>query len=551
VVELAFVPQSQPGQAEPGLRADTVLHALERAVATVPDQVFLDFSGELHTFAEIDRRATRFAHELVRLGVTPGQTVATVLDNNVDQIVSWFAANKAGAVWVPLNTAYRGEFLRHQLDDSTASIAVVDQKYLTHLAEVSGGLPHLGLVLRRGTEHGADPSACSVPIEALDDHRGTDESPFPLTARPGDLSMLIYTSGTTGLSKGCMISHNFICNQARQSNECIPPQPDEVMYTPLPLFHAAALDVTLSALLAQTRVAIAERFSVTGFWSDIKRSGATNARLMASIFPLIAQAPDTPAMQSCFGQLRSVTGVPFPAELRRVWKERFGVEFTGSFAYGQSEAVRLSMHRRDDPQPPEDSCGRIADDSYEVVVLDDEDNVLPEGELGEIAFRPRRPHVMFAGYWNRPDATCAAWRNLWMHTGDYGRIRDGYLYFVDRKKDYLRSRGENISSFEVERAFLAHPALKEVVAHPADGGVTEDCLKITATLNDGHRITEEELCRWALDHVPYFAVPRYIEFRAELPRTPTHKIQKFKLRQEGVTEGTWDREAAGIRARRR
>ncbi|MFF2847639.1 AMP-binding protein [Streptomyces sp. NPDC058001] len=504
-MEQVLASQRRSGHIPPVPHTDTVLHALARALATVPDQVFLDFSGELHTYADVDRRATRFAHELLRLGVTPGQTVASVLDNNIDQIVSWLAINKAGAVWVPLNTAYRGEFLRHQLDDSLASIAVVDQKYLTHVADISEQLPHLRLVLRRGSSQNDNPPPCFVPVKSLDDHRGTDETPIPVTARPGDPSLLIYTSGTTGPSKGCMISHNYICNQARQSNECIPPRPDEVMYTPLPLFHTAALDVALSALLSHTRVAIAERFSVTDFW----------------------------------------------AELRRVWKERFGVEFASSFAYGQSEGVRLSMHRLGDPLPPEDSCGRIADDSYEVAVLDEDDNLLPDGQLGEIAFRPRGPHVMFAGYWRRPADTVHAWRNLWMHTGDYGRIENGYLFFVDRKKDYLRSRGENISSFEVERAFLAHPALREVAAHPADGGVAEDSLKITAVLNEGHHLTEEELCRWALDRIPHFAVPRYIEFRDELPRTPTNKIQKYRLRQDGVTEDTWDRETAGIRPRRR
>jgi crotonobetaine/carnitine-CoA ligase len=347
-----------------------------------------------------------------------------------------------------------------------------------------------------------------------------------------------------------MISHNFICNQARQSNQSVPPRPGDVMFTPLPLFHAAAVDTVLSAMLAQVRVAVVERFSLAGFWAEIERSGATNARLMASILPLVAHAPDSPEMRRCFGQLRAVVGAPFPARLRQVWQDRFGVEFTSGHNYGLSEGVRLSMERYGDAPMPEDCVGRIAEDSYHVVILSEDGNIRPEGELGEIAFRPLKPHVMFAGYWRRPEATLDAWRNLWMHTGDYGRIENGCLFFVDRKKDYLRSRGENISSFEVEGAFAAHPAISEVAAHAAEGGVTEDCLKITAVLRDGASLTEEELCLWALDHVPHFAVPRYIEFRDDLPRTPTNKVQKFRLREEGVTERTWDREAAGIQVRR-
>ena len=234
-----------------------------------------------------------------------------------------------------------------------------------------------------------------------------------------------------------------------------------------------------------------------------------------------------------------------------VWRERFGVEYLNSFAYGQSEGVRLSMSRFGEPDPPETSCGPIAQESFEVVILDEEDHILPDGQVGEIAFRPRRPHVMFGGYWRRPDDTAAAWRNLWMHTGDLGKIEEGYLFFVDRKKDYLRSRGENISSFEVERAFLRHPEVAQVAAHPISAGVAEDCLKVTAVLAAGSALTEEALCRWALDHVPYFAVPRYIEFRDELATTPTGKIMKFRLREEGLTTSTWDREAAGIVVRRR
>ncbi|MFF2847661.1 AMP-binding protein [Streptomyces sp. NPDC058001] len=532
-------------------RTDTALHALARAVEAAPDQVFLDFSGDLYTHAETDRLATRFAHELIRLGLRPGQTVATVLDNCMDQIVSWLAVNKAGGIWVPLNTAFRGEFLRHPLGDSLAMMVIADTKYVNEVARVTADLPDLRLLLRRGPapEDGKVPA--SVPVEPLDEYRGNDDTPIAITARPGDLSMLIYTSGTTGVSKGCMISYNFILNQGRQSNQAVPPLPSDVMYTPLPLFHAAALDVVLSGLLSLTRVAISVRFSVSGFWAEIERSGATNARLMASIFPLVANAPDSAEMERCRGQLRAVVGAPFPPALRRIWKERFGVQFADGHNYGLSEGVRLAMSRFGDETMPEACCGRIVVEDYEVVVLDDEDQVLPDGQMGEIAFRPRKPHIMFQGYWRRPEATDQVWRNLWMHTGDYGRIENGYLFFVDRKKDYLRSRGENISSFEVERAFLAHPALSEVAAHAADDGITEDCLKITAVLRTGHTLTEEELCLWALDHVPHFAVPRYIEFRTELPRTPTNKVQKFQLREEGRTPTTWDREAAGVQVRRR
>jgi crotonobetaine/carnitine-CoA ligase len=528
---------------------DTVLDALDRAVRDAPNHVFLDFEGDTFTFVETASLANRFAHELRALGVQPGQTVVTILDNSIDQVVSWFAINKIGAIWAPLNTAYRGEFLRHQIHDSLAEIVICESTYLTNVAELSDALPNLRLILRRGVEEAK--LNCVVPIEALDRHRGTDETPIASQALPSDLSMLVYTSGTTGPSKGCMIPHNYICHQARQSNRSIPPLPDDVIFTPLPTFHVAALDAILSGLLAQTRVAVASRFSLSGFWPEIERSGATIARLMASILPLVAHAPDTEAMKRCHGQLRAVVGGPFPTHIRKIWHERFGTAFTSAHQYGLTEGCRLSMVRIDDDPMPDDCVGRIDDDSYEVVILDEQDNILSDGRQGEIAFRPRKPNVMFAGYWQRPEATAAAWRNLWMHTGDYGRIENGILFFVDRKKDYLRSRGENISSFEVERAFLSHPAIVEVAAHAVSDGIAEDQLKITVVLRDDAALTEADLCHWALDHVPHFAVPRYIEFRDELPLTPTRKVEKFKLRQQGVTAAAWDREAAGIQVRRR
>jgi crotonobetaine/carnitine-CoA ligase len=204
-----------------------------------------------------------------------------------------------------------------------------------------------------------------------------------------------------------------------------------------------------------------------------------------------------------------------------------------------------------EPTPPPGSCGRIDSRAFDVVILDDDDNIITDGSVGEIAFRPKRPHVRFEGFWRRPEETVKAWRNLWMHTGDLGRIDGIYLFFVDRKKDYLRSRGENISSFEIERAFSRHEAISEVAAHAISDGIAEDCLKVTAVLREGASVTEEELCIWAIDHVPYFAVPKYIEFRDELPKTPTGKITKHLLRSDGRTSTTWDRDLAGIIVRRR
>lgn len=528
----------------------TVPGLLSRAVAAVPDEPFLDFEGRMYSFRDVDEQSSFFAQAMVDLGVTRGSTVATMLETSIESIVTWLGVNKAGAVWVPLNTAYRGEFLRHQLADSLAEVMVCDAAYLDAVLDVVPQLPGLRVILCHG-EIPADVTAETVRVLPLSEHRGSRALP-DIQVLPADLSMLIFTSGTTGPSKGCMVSQNYICSQGLQCNDAVPPEPGEVMYTCLPLFHVSALSQIIAALAVKTRIAISPRFSVSRFWAEIERSGARNALVMGSIFPLLAHAAETPEMLRCHGQLRVVTGVPVTAEVREIWKTRFGVEHINSFGYGLTEGARLALHRYRGPEhlPPMDSCGELATDRFEVVVLDDADRILPDGEVGEIAFRPKQPHVMFEGYWQRPEDTARVQRNLWMHSGDLGRIENGVLFFVDRKKDYLRNRGENISSFEIERAFLQHPELAEVAVHEVGAGVAEDRMKVTAVLIEGSELTEEQLCRWALDRVPYFAIPRYIEFRTNLPRTATSKVQKFQLREEGATETTWDREVAGITVRR-
>jgi crotonobetaine/carnitine-CoA ligase len=189
---------------------------------------------------------------------------------------------------------------------------------------------------------------------------------------------------------------------------------------------------------------------------------------------------------------------------------------------------------------------------FEVRLVDDDDTDVAVGEIGEIVCRPNGPNLMFAGYWRRPEATLSVFQNLWFHTGDLARLDDdGFLYFVDRKKDYLRRRGENISSFELERTFVAHESVKDVAVHAVPSEQGEDDVKVTAVLQEGATLTEEHLCRWAVERVPYFALPRYIEFRDDLPRNPVGRVLKYQLRDDGVTATTWDREAAGFEFERR
>lgn len=528
---------------------DTVIAALDRAVASHPDRVFLDFSGELYTFREVDLISTKLAHSLSELGVQAGHTVVTMLDNNIDAVACWLAINKLRAVSVPINTALRGEFLRHQIADADTQLLICEAAYLERVAAVANQLNALKLVLHRDTlEKAID---CPVPVAALDEHRGHDTTPLEVKPAPSDLSCLIYTSGTTGPSKGCMISYNFMCNLARLQLRSGPADENDVTITPLPLFHMNALCVTIIAsIMVGARAAILPRFSVSNFWPEVERSGATIASILGGMGGLLAKAPDNDAMKRCYGQIHTARGNPYTEETKEIWRSRFGTPHVGGNGYGLTEACVITSLAAGEYAKPGSSGKRIPD--FDVRIVDDNDHEVPPNVSGEIVVRPLRPDIMFQGYWRRPEETLKLMRNMWFHTGDIGKFdEDGFFFFVDRKKDYLRRRGENISSFEMESAFAVHPAISEVAVHAVLSDKGEDDVKVTAILHEGAQLTEEELFHWAVETVPYYALPRYIEFRSTLPKNPQGRVLKYQLRDEGKTENTWDLENTNINVKKR
>lgn len=529
---------------------ETVNNVLTKAAAEHPDRIYLDFVGDLYTYGEINLQAERLAHGLKTLGVQPGDTVASILDNNVDAVVAWYAINKVGAISVPVNTAYKGEFLRHQISDAGASIVIAENDYAARVIAEAAGMPKVTTLLYRGAAEVATVAAIkAISLESV--KQDGDVADFP-EVKPGDLAMLIYTSGTTGPSKGCMISHGYACNIARQALQTIGIQPNDIYWTALPLFHMNATCTGVLAVGMQGgRCAVYSRFSLSGFWPEMERSGATVLSLLGSMHPLIAEAPDTEVSKRCFGQLRVVAAAPFPTALQEKWRRRFGAKIMGAAGYGFTEAAMMTcgpLATRLDA----DSSGPIAEE-FDVVIVDDDDNPLPANTAGEVLCRPKRPFVMFEGYWNRPVDSMKIMKNLWLHTGDIGKFgENGEFYFLDRKKDYLRRRGENISSFEMEKTFQNHPDMMDVAVHAVFSEMGEDDVKLTCVLKEGSTLTPEALCTWSLDKVPFFAVPRYIEFRQDLPRNPTGKVLKYQLRDEGCTPNTWDREkATGFQMARR
>jgi len=528
-------------QIRPDDDVDTVF---ARAVARAPDQVFLDFSGVQLTYSELDHEVNRLARGFAALGVGPGDRIVSMLDNNPDLITVWLAANRLGAVWVPVNTAYKGEFLAHQVADADPRVVVTEGHLLSRFAAVAARFPFLETVLYRGAAPDTD-TPLPWCIRPLHEARVEEGEVPAVRSEPSDLAALLYTAGTTGPSKGCMMSHHYLLHVGRVMNMASERRPDEPLFAPLPLFHLAALSVVLETIHLAGTISIAPTFSLSRFWHEVERTGARCVLVMASMIPLLAQAPDTPESSRCKGQLRIALGVPFPPPLQQLWKDRFGVESAGSAMYGQSEAATATVLGPGVTASPGSSGRRH--EWLDLRIFDDNDHEVPPGQVGEVVCRPLAPHVMFEGYWRRPEATLAQMRNLWFHTGDFGKFdEDGFFFFVDRKKDYLRRRGENISSFEVEAAFMQHPQLSEVAVHAVFSDLGEDDVKVTAVVKPEAALDPEELFGWSTDRLPYFALPRYIEFRSELPKNPVGRVLKYQLRDEGCTADTWDREKSGI-----
>jgi carnitine-CoA ligase len=535
----------------------TIPSLLEARLESDPDGEYLDVTGAAFTAAEVHDQACRIANGLAALGTVPGDRVATLLENSPEAMLAWWGAVRGGFVGVPVNTAYKGQYLRHQLHDSGASVLIAQRSLVDRYLAIADDLPDLRHLVVVDDQDGLAAVAPSrATVHAWAQLLAADATVPSVTIRPADLGTFVYTGGTTGPSKGCMLSHNYHEATARQIATCWGRTADDVVWTPLPLFHYNALvTAVLGALIVGGRSVIDRRFSVSSFWPEMNRTGATITSTLGTMAYLLAHDVDNPHMPRSGAPeanttLRLMGAAPMPVEVDTIMRERFGLT-TFSGAYGVTEASLISWSPPGVANRP-NAAGVVNDEYFDVRIFDDDEREVPAGSDGEIVIRPKRPHVMFEGYWGRPEATVETSRNWWYHTGDIGRVdEDGYLFFVDRKADYLRRRGENISSFEVESILMAHGSLADVVVHAVPSDLTEDDLKITAIRADGATLTEEELFRWAIDQLPYFALPRYIEFRTELPRSPVGRVLKRELRDEGVTSTTWDVEASDVTYERR
>ncbi len=516
-------------------------------MAECGDKPWIVSDAGAYSYREIDRMSNRIANGLTRLGVKPGETVLLMLNDCIDFVAIWCAISKVGAIEVPVNCHYKGRLLTHLVNDSLAGLIIIDAQYLPRLAEVAGDLVHLETVVVYGAQPDApeaapEPALRTVSYASLAEG---EEEFRAVDAKPWDQLAVMYTSGTTGPSKGVIVTHGHAHEYARGVTEMLEMRPEDVYYAPLPLFHIAGQwAVVYAAAIAGATAVLPDSFSVSRFWATVRRHRATCSFLLGAMANLLYRQPVS--ADDAANPLERVLVVPLIPEVED-FKRRFGVLV--STTWGGTEMNCPTRSGFD--LPNNRTCGRVATDRYEVRIVDEHDNELEPGVPGEAVVRPKKPWMVMAGYWKRPDWTVQAWRNLWLHTGDMlMRDEDGNLYFVDRTKDAIRRSGENISSMEVEQEINAHPAVLESAVIPVASELTEQEVMAVVVLKPGHELSPERLIEFLAPRMPYFMVPRYLEFAAELPKTPTGKIQKYSLRERGVTSATWDRVKAGIVVRK-
>jgi crotonobetaine/carnitine-CoA ligase len=462
-----------------------------------------------------------------------------MLPNGLEIIETWFACNLLGAIEVPVNVFLRGAFLEHVVNDSRAAVMVVHESFVQYLSPVKATSLKTLVVVGDGGIGFDSQGRELVGYPALTAFPPIDE-PAPVT--PGDVSAIYYTSGTTGPAKGIMSTYGQAIVNARNYARAVGARADDVFFCCMPLFHSNAQVLQIAGpLLVGGRISIWPEFSASGWLDQVRAVGATVSNTLGVMMEFLWRQPVRP--DDADNPLRVLQTIPAPAALVERFQARFDV--TCIDGYGLTDVGMVAYRRHDDPLVP-GSSGRPIED-FEVVIADpDTDEQLPPGTPGEIMIRPRVPFGFSRGYWGRPDETIEAWRNLWFHTGDGGVIdQDGFLYFRDRLKDSIRVKGENISSAEIESVVAGHPSVAMCAAVAVRADVGDYDVLVFVVPQPGQALEPPDLVSYCEGRMPYYAIPRYVELRSELPMTATQKVRKVDLRAEGVGERTWDRVAAG------
>ena len=509
---------------------------LDAKAKTLGTKVFVRDKAQRVSYQELSEGSNRIANFLMQqLEVAKDDKGAVMLPNCVEYFYVQFGIAKAGGVMVPVNVLAKHDLLIHFLNNSDASIVVIDAQFLPLLSAVSHAIPKVETLVIRG--------ACEQPgFKREFNIIGYDELFGGASTRPDvgiawyDPVDTFYTSGTTGVSKGVVLSyhHHYVFGRSIAKSARL--GPDDVMYICLPLYHGMGSYMSIMPmLLCGGSIALSDGFSASRWLSEIREYGATVTWSVYTMAPILMKQPEK--SDDADNSLKVYLFSGMAPDVVGRFEKRFGVKVID--LYGSTESAHLACSLWDEKRPG--AVGPVNSEYYEVAVVDEHDNVLPAGEIGECVSRCKIPYTQMSEYYNMPEETLKAFRNRWLHTGDLCRIdADGWLYFVGRGKDMIRRRGENISSYELESILQGHGAIEECACIPVPSALGEDEVKVVIAPRAGRTLEFDEVMAFCRDNMPRFMVPRYIEFVREVPKLPNHKIDKAALKYEGLTPATWD-----------
>jgi crotonobetaine/carnitine-CoA ligase len=510
---------------------------LRRQAERLGDRIFVRSGEAAVGYAEANRRANRVANALLALGVRKGDRVGILLRNCVEYLDLWFGLSKIGAIQVPINTEYKAAQALAVLSRAPVPFLVVHASLAPALFASGEGAPATANVLVLGEAA----AAVSLPGRRVLDYaqcvgRAPADEPQATDTSGADVSAIMNTSGTTGPSKGVLVSHAQQFILGRNIAADLELTADDTYYNFFPLFHnTAQAMITLPVLLAGAQMVLIEKFSATRFWDDVRRYGCTAFYYIGEILRILLRS--TRREDAAGSTLRVGWGIGASPGDFAEFTERFEVPLrTG---YGSTEANVPVFYPHAGAKPG--SVGRVIP-GFELRIADERGVALPAGQSGEILVRSTEPYATMLGYDANPEATVAAWQDLWFHTGDAGHLDEaGNLFFIGRVRDVMRVRGENVSAFELETVIASFEGVLEVAAIGVPGELGGDDIKVVVVPQPGASIDFEKLVAHAEAHLPRYAVPRYLECVKELPKTETNKVRKHVLRATPFTESTWDR----------
>lgn len=510
-----------------------------------PNKRFIRFDDTDLTHDEFHRGGNKVAHFIASLGISKGQTCAVMLGNSPEFLATWLGLARLGVIEVPINTAFRGDLLAYILNKAECQAIVISSEWVERIHKISNELTHLRHVIVVGNDYDEGELTQFIVHSYAELFSNSSDARVHVEINPKDTALILFTSGTTGPSKGVILGHTATFSVAKTACELMNYGPYDRLFTAFPLFHVnARYTSVLVALLVGCDLVMHSRFSASRFWDICRVEGVTAFNFMGSLLTMLMKQPERP--NDADNPVRKAFGAPTPLEIYEEFEERFQVKI--SEVYGSTELGTALYNPAETFK--KGSCGYPVP-VYDVEIHDEYGNPCPPGVPGEIVVRPKKPDILFSGYYGMPEATVEAWRNLWYHTGDTGKMdKDGYFYFIDRKKDVVRRRGENISSYEVERVINDHPKVFESAIIGVPSELSEEEVMVIVIVKEGEELSPEELLDFCQDRMAYFAVPRYIRFVKDLPKNTSQRVEKYKLREVGVTPETWDRELIGYKVRR-